>query len=124
MRLPRATKKAKWRAPRTPGVMNATERRFEANVLKPLLWAGEIDGYEYESHKFRFGPDWKATYTPDFVVYRKDGEIEMIDVKGSGGWEEKTREKMKACAEKFQHFHWVGQVEAKGKLGTFIREEF
>lgn len=120
----RSTKKAKARPRRTPGVMNKTERRFEANVLKPLLWAGEIESYEYEAIKFRYGPDWKATYTPDFIVTRKDGQIECVDVKGSAGWEEATRNKIKACAEKFWQYHWVGQVEAKRSLGSFTREDF
>lgn len=103
--------------------MNATERRFEANVLKPRLWDGEIARYLYEPWKFRYGSDFKATYTPDFVVFRADGFIEVIDVKGSGGWEAATRIKIKACAALYPEFIWLGQQETK-KRGTFTPEEF
>lgn len=116
--------KAKWRPPKEPGQMNATEKRFEANLLKPRLWAAEIVRYEYEPWKFRFGPDFKASYTPDFVVFRADGEIEVIDVKGSAGWEEATRNKIKACARLYPEFHWLGYTETRGKAGEFKPEEF
>ena len=118
--------KAKRRPPKTPGVMNATEKRFEANVLKPMLWSEEIVDYQYEPAKWRFGTDFKATYTPDFMVQMADGTIEMIDVKGSGGWEQHTRVKIKACAEKYPAFSWVGFTEQRGSKnrGRFDREEF
>lgn len=120
------TTQAKWRPPKTPGQMNATERRFETSVLKPMLWSEEIVAYHYEPAKWRFGPDFKATYSPDFMVLMADGSIEMIDVKGSAGWEEATRNKMKACAEKYQAFRWVGYTEGRGSRGrgVFNREEF
>lgn len=123
----KSPKKARWRPGKSKGVMNATEKRFEANVLKPMLWAEEIVGYVYEPVQWRFGPDFKSTYKPDFMVLLANGEIEMIDVKGSGGWEEHTRQKIKACAEQYQLFCWVGYKEKKGgksNLGVFVREEF
>ena len=118
--------KARWRPHKTVGQMNKTERRFETAVLKPRLWAGEIVGYVYEPSRWRFGTDWKATYTPDFMVFRADGQIELIDVKGSAGWEEATRQKIKACAEKYPQFHWLGYTEQRGSRnrGEFKREEF
>lgn len=116
--------KARWRPAKEAGVMNATERRFESHVLKIRLFAGEIERYEYEPWKIRYGTDFKATYTPDFVVFRADGEIELIDVKGSAGWETETRNKIKACARIYPEFHWVGYVEKRGKSGVFSIEEF
>ena len=119
-------KRARSRPKKTPGKMNLTERRFEANHLKPLLASGDILSYQYEPMKFRFGRDFKSTYTPDFMVIRKDGVIEYIDVKGSAGWEEHTRVKMKACADRFWMFEWVGYTEERGKnsAGKFVREVF
>lgn len=118
--------RARARPKKIPGQMNLTERRFEANYLKPLLASGEILSYKYEAMKFRYGKDFKATYTPDFIVVRKDEIIECIDVKGSGGWEEHTRVKMKACAEEYWMFEWAGFTEQKGRngKGVFERELF
>jgi len=124
MPTPRSAKRAKWRPKKTPGQMNATERRFEENVLLARKWVGEIERYLYEPIKFRFGKDFKATYTPDFFVFRTDGLIEVIDVKGSGGWEDATRNKIKACARLYPEFIWLGETEIKGHRGKFKQEEF
>lgn len=122
--MSRPTTKARWRPPKTPGQMNATERRFESTFLKPGLWAEDIVGWHYEPAKWRFGTDFKATYTPDFMVLMPDGTIELIDVKGSGGWEDSTRQKIKACAEKYPAFAWIGYTEKKGNRGEWVREVF
>lgn len=115
--------RARWRPPKDRNVQNKTENRFEANVLKPRLWNGEIIRYLYQPWKFRFGTDFTSTYTPDFVVFRADGYIEIIDVKGSGGWEDATRVKIKSCAALFPEFIWLGQMESRRK-GMFEPEEF
>ena len=119
MILPRASTKAKakWRPHKQNGQMNATERRFEQQVLMPRLLCGEIVSYQYEAVRLRIGVDWKTTYTPDFFVLLATGEMELIDVKGSAGWEDHTRVKIKACAEKYPMFHWLGYSEGKGKAG-------
>lgn len=114
--------RARWRPAKEKGVMNATERRFVEYVLKPRQLAGEVVRFEYEPWKFRFGTDFKATYTPDFIVFRSDGLIEIIDVKGSAGWEEATRNKIKACARLYPEFYWFGHVEKRH--GVFEPEEF
>ena len=120
----KAAKRARWRPSKTKGVMNATEKRFESSVLRTLQLTGEISSWQYEPAKWRYGTDFKATYTPDFMVLRADGMIEMIDVKGSGGWEAATRNKIKACAEKYPQFLWVGYTEDRKRRSNFAREEF
>ncbi len=103
--------------------MNRTEQRFEQNVLVPRQLAGEIERWMFEPVKFRLGTDWKTTYTIDFMVFRADGQIELIDVKGGGGWEEHTRVKMKTAARLYPQFHWVGYSQKTAK-SEFQREEF
>ena len=116
--------RARFRKSRLPGAMNKTEARFISMYLEPRRLAGEIVRYEYEGLKVRFGSDMTSTYTPDFIVFRSDGEIELADCKGSAGWTEATRIKMKACAAKWPEFHWVGYIEAKRCPGKFIEERF
>lgn len=116
--------RARARAPHVPYQMNETEKRFMHSVAEPLLAAGAIRKYWFERLRFRFGIDGNATYTPDFVFVLEDGEFEVIDVKGPGGWEEDARVKMKACAAMYPEFHWRGYTERKGDRGTFDREDF
>lgn len=113
---------ARWRPKKEKGRQNATETRFEQCVLLPRKQAGEIVRWEYEPIRFRYGTDQNATYTPDFMVFRADGMIELIDVKGSGGWEAASRVRFKSCAEKYPEFIWVGQTERRGTPGYFESE--
>lgn len=102
--------------------MNKTEQRF-SKYLDLLVAAGEINGWMFEPLKFRLTEtDWRTTLTPDFAVARLDDTLEMIDCKGSGGWEEDARIKMRMAASKFYWFHWAGYVE--GPRNTWTREEF
>ncbi|TWT35329.1 hypothetical protein KOR34_02190 [Posidoniimonas corsicana] len=104
--------------------MNATEKRFEQNVLWTLKAAGEVKSWRYEAVKFRLANN--TFYTPDFMVNRADGLVEFVDVKGSGGWEQHTRIKIKVCAEQYPEFVFAGYTEARGSRnrGEFNREEF
>ncbi|NLX57303.1 MAG: DUF1064 domain-containing protein [Planctomycetaceae bacterium] len=106
--------------------MNRTEARFAERLLS-LKAAGEILGYHYEAVKLCITPGLpgkrQATYyTPDFLVLRADLELELIDVKGSAGWEDTARVKIKAAADRFPEFHWVGYTLTRS--GSWEREEF
>lgn len=120
-------RRAKGRLGSTPtGVMNRTEAKF-AELLFSLKASGKILGYHYEALKVCIVPGLpgkrQATYyTPDFLVQREDLELELIDVKGSAGWEDTARVKIKTAAERFPEFHWVGYTLTKA--GTWEREEF
>lgn len=120
-------RRAKGRRGSTPkGVMNRTEAKF-AERLMSLQATGEILSYAYEAVKFVVVPGvpnkrQAVTYTPDFLVQRADLELELIDVKGSAGWEDTARVKIKAASERFPLFHWVGYTLTKA--GTWEREEF
>ncbi|MHB8953545.1 MAG: DUF1064 domain-containing protein [Pirellulaceae bacterium] len=120
-------RRAKGRLGSTPkGVMNRTEAKFAERLLS-LKLAGKILGYHYEALKFVVVPGLPGKriavhYTPDFLVQRADLELELIDVKAGGGWEEDARVKIKTAAERFPLFHWVGYTLKKG--GVWEREEF
>jgi hypothetical protein len=114
-----APKRAKWRPSKTPGRMNATEARYERLVLQPAQARGEVVSWRYEAVKFRLADN--TFYTPDFMVLRADGLLELVDVKGSAHWEDDARVKFKVAADLFDAFLWVAAIE--GKRGLFAREE-
>lgn len=60
-------------------VMNKTESAYAAR-LEILRRAGEIVWYAYEGVTLKLAHDCR--YTPDFVVMRRDGGIELHEVKG------------------------------------------
>lgn len=119
--------RAKGRRGQTPkGVMNRTEAKFAERLLS-LKVTGKITAYHYEALKICIVPGLPGKrqavyYTPDFLVQRADDELELIDVKGGAGWEEDARVKIKAAAERFPEFHWVGYTLTKA--GVWEREEF
>lgn len=108
------------------GVMNRTEARF-ADRLKSLQLSGEVVSYHYEAIKVCVVPSLPGArqavfYTPDFMVLYASGDVEMIDVKGSGGWEDTARVKIKAAAARFPMFGWCGYTFTKS--GHWEREAF
>lgn len=109
---------ARPRPRQAPGQMNKTEQRYEAEILKPLLMAGEILTYRFEGLKFRLAK--KTFLTPDFYVVRGDC-IEVHEVKGF--WEDDARVKMKVAAELFPEFRWIA-VQWKNKREGWVTEEF
>jgi hypothetical protein len=101
-------KRGKWTAinagnRRTPGAMNQTEQAFEREQLAPRQAAGEIDSWAFEPITIRLGK--RCSYSPDFVVLRTDGTVEVWEVKGTAGWslDSESRTKWKAAAES-----WLG----------------
>ena len=65
----------------TNGVMNPLEAAYADEVLEPLRKAGEILEWWFESWKWRLKA--KGTwFTPDFVVMRGDGTLEVHETKG------------------------------------------
>lgn len=80
---------------------NATEERYEKEVLIPLRNSGDLIEFYYESWQFRIAE--RTTYLPDFVLIFPD-RIEIHEVKGF--WQQTGRVKWKACAEKYPWFVW------------------
>lgn len=105
-----------------PGEMNATETKY-AESLQARKLAGEIEAWRFEAVTFKLADDCR--YTPDFEVYRVDGSIEYVDVKGGGPIDPKSRVKIKVAAEKWPWFSWVmEQLQSKKNGGGWKREVF
>lgn len=98
-----------------PGVMNKLETKYAAE----LEWQrrdGQIFWYAYESVKFKLAD--KTFYTPDFMVMKWSGDIELHEVKGF--WEEDARIKIKCAADKFPFMFSAFRLVK----GTWQREDF
>lgn len=122
-----APKKARGNPDRTkygkrhiPGEMNQTESRY-AELLEARKLRSEIISWDFESITLKLADGCR--YTPDFAVWNADGTIELVDVKGAGPVDPKSRVKIKVAAERFPQFCFVMAQERPKKAG-FEREEF
>jgi hypothetical protein len=105
-----------------PGVMNQTETAF-ADLLQARKLAGEIIDFQFEAITFKLADGCR--YTPDFAIWLADGSMELVDCKGAGPVDDKSRVKVKVAAEKFPMFLFViEQRQAKKNGGGWKREEF
>lgn len=104
---------------RKPGEMNLLEAAYAADLeLKRV--AGAILWYAFDSIKLRLADN--TFYTPDFLVMRADGEIELHEVKGH--WEDDARVKIKVAADKYP-FRFIAVTKLPKKHGGGWRvEEF
>ena len=99
---------------RPRGQMNKLEAEY-AESLRILEYAGEIAWYAYEAIKLRLANN--TFYTPDFLVMRADGDMEVHEVKGF--WEDDARVKIKVAASIYP-FRFVAM--SKGKAGWQCEE--
>jgi hypothetical protein len=91
-----------------PGEMNKTEAAYNTH-LAVMQFAGEILWYKFEGLKFRLADN--TFYTPDFVVMKADGAIELHEIKGH--WQDDARVKIKVAASLYP-FHFIA-VKKDGK---------
>lgn len=106
----------------TPGEMNQTESAYAA-ILEQRKAIGEVIRWDFESMTFKLAKDCR--YTPDFAVWLADGSLELVDAKGGGPMDEKSRVKVKCAAEKFPQFVFaIEQKQAKKNGGGWKREVF
>lgn len=105
-----------------PGEMNGTEKKFLEEVILPQKETGEIREYWFEKFKFKLADN--TWYTPDFVIQREDGELEVWEVKGGGGWQDDARVKAKVMQSQFPLLltGWTAQSKKQG--GGWEKEEF
>lgn len=80
---------------RPPGVMNGLESKW-ADHLNDLQQAGDVIWWAYEPIRLRLANN--TTYTPDFFVMDKSGELQVWETKG-GIWTAESRVKIKVAAE-------------------------
>ncbi len=102
------------RAVHKAGVMNKTEQAYAA-LLEGDRKAGLIVAWWFEAIKLKLGDN--CFYTPDFLIQRADGVMEIHEVKGH--WEDDARVKIKAAAAKFP---FVFKAVRKGKDGMWHDE--
>ena len=102
------------------GSMNKTEEAY-ASVLEGLKQAGQITWYKFEALKVKLAD--RTYYTPDFLVMRADGLLEMHEVKG-GIWQDDARVKIKVAAEQFPFRFVAVKMKAKKAGGGWEYEEF
>lgn len=62
------------------GQMNNLERKY-SDYLTQQQRAGYVEWFGYEAMKFKLADN--TFYTPDFIVMRPDGAIELHDTKGT-----------------------------------------
>ena len=104
--------KAKWRPRQEVGKKNKTEERFENEILHTLKATGAVDSWTYDCIILRVGTD-KCWYSPDFMVFRENGDIEFVDVKGGAGFEDDALVKIKAAAAQYPQFLWSSWMYRK-----------
>lgn len=79
------------------GQMNRTEKAYAA-WLEAEKHAGRIMAYWFEALKLKIA-EGACFYTPDFLVLRPDGTLELHEVKGSPAiFADDAKVKVKACA--------------------------
>lgn len=109
--------KTRPRAIHRPGVMNGAEQAYSL-LLSRRREAGEISEYFFEPVKLKLGK--ACFYSPDFMVIRSDGRIEMHEVKGF--WRDDARVKIKAAADKFP-FVFIAATQTKTGWAMEIIQE-
>lgn len=90
-----------------PAGMNNTEARYLNDRILPLVKAGEVLSYEFESVSRRLSVNGeRCWYKPDFEVMLKCGQIEYHEVKG-GYVREDGQIKFQAAMKQYPMFHWL-----------------
>jgi len=101
------------------GVMNKTESSYQLH-LEALRQSGEVLWYKFEGIKFRLAD--KTFYSPDFAVMKKDGQIEIHEVKGY--WMDDAKVKIKVAASLYPFKFIAVKVKPKKLGGGWATEEY
>ena len=103
-----------------PGEMNGLERRFSER-LDAMQCSGSILWWRFEAIRLRLTVgDKKTTYTPDFFVLMKTGEVEIYETKGH--WTSAARVKTKVAADLY--WFWKFRGAQWTKKGGWAFESF
>jgi hypothetical protein len=116
---PKVARPTKYGPRHVAGQMNKTEAEF-AEILKVQQLSGAVRWWAFESITLRLAKDCR--YTPDFMVLLADGSTEMIDVKGGGPIDAKSKVKLRVAADQFRH--WRFAIEQKLKGAGWKRTDF
>lgn len=105
------------------GQMNRTEKTYAA-FLEGEKHAGRVSGYWFEALKLKIA-EGACFYTPDFLVLRPDGALELHEVKGSPRiFADDAKVKVKACATQYPFKTIVVYPRAKKNGGGWDFQEF
>jgi hypothetical protein len=106
-----------------PGVMNKSEAAYAASVLDPMILAGQLDAWYYESWTLRIGDDLR--YTPDWMLIDASGFVSFEDFKGSkrAAGQKRQRVAIRAAATHYPHFRFYLVLQRpKREGGGYIHE--
>ena len=106
-----------------PGTLNKTEQSYQ-DYQESERRCGRILAYWYEAVKLKIaeGTCW---YTPDFMVMRPDGELELHEVKGSPRiFQDDAKVKTKSCATQYPFRLFVVYPRSKKDGGGWETQEF
>ncbi|MBQ9240545.1 MAG: hypothetical protein IJ164_04290 [Duodenibacillus sp.] len=105
------------------GTLNKTESAY-ALYLQAEKQAGRVIQFWFEAVKLKVA-DGACWYTPDFVVLRPDGMIELHEVKGSPKiFQDDAKVKVKSVATQFPFRCFVVFPRAKRDGGGWDVEEY
>ena len=105
------------------GTLNKTETEYQVH-LEAEKQAGKIVQYWFESMKFKVA-DGSCWYTPDFIVMRPDGLIELHEVKGSSRiFQDDAKVKCKSVATQYPFKLIVAYPRPKKDGGGWEVQEF
>jgi hypothetical protein len=102
------------------GVKNGTEQEYENLHLRARQAAGEVAEWWYEGITLKLGAELR--YTPDYLVLLANGELEVVEVKGSFVRDD-ARAKLIAAAERYPFRFYMAQKQAKKHGGGWIITE-
>lgn len=110
------------------GVMNATEKLFEAEVLQTRKLAGKVLQWWYERVSFKLTeqtPEGKPgiRYTPDFAVLLTTYEMVFFEIKG-GFATTKDINRLKLAADTLPFRFFLASKQPKKSGGGFRIEEY
>jgi hypothetical protein len=96
------------------GTKNKAEIRYEEEVLKPSMMAGNILWYAFEGIKLKLAD--RTFITIDYAVLPKSGVMELHDVKGHRAiYLDDAKVKMKVAADKFPFVFKVAFMPRGGR---------
>jgi restriction endonuclease len=98
--------------------MNSLEAEY-AQYLKEQQLVGNVLWYIFEGIKLKLAPN--TTYTPDFCMMRKDGEIAFVETKGF--MRDDANVKIKVAASMYPFPFFLAKKKAKKNGGGWDVKE-
>lgn len=107
-------KKARWK-PKKRGEPNKLEQRHRDTVIADGIKSGEYVDCLYEAVSFSISHnEERIVYTPDWLILRADGEIEIHEVKGAI-YRGDSRVRLRLAASRYYWINWKAYVYSGSK---------